>query len=62
MAAKAAKSATKGAAKKATAKKVAASQVMSGRSAAWMAAVAASLERDTGKNLDQMGEDRQDLP
>ncbi|GAN00084.1 hypothetical protein U91I_03749 [alpha proteobacterium U9-1i] len=38
---------------KASAKKVAASEVMSGRSAAWMAAVRASLERDTGKTLDQ---------
>jgi hypothetical protein len=40
-------------AKKAPAKKVAATEVMSGRSAAWMAAVRASLERDTGKTLDQ---------
>ncbi len=48
MAAKAAK-----AVKKAPAKKVAATEVMSGRTAAWMAAVAASLERDTGKTLDQ---------
>jgi hypothetical protein len=35
------------------AKKVPATEVMSARSAAWMAAVTASLERDTGKTLDQ---------
>lgn len=40
-------------AKKAPVKKAAAAQVMSARSAAWMAAVTASLERDTGKTLDQ---------
>lgn len=33
--------------------KAAASEVMSERSAAWMAAVTASLERDTGKTLEQ---------
>lgn len=37
----------------ATAKKVAATEVMSARTAAWMAAVTASLERDTGKTLEQ---------
>lgn len=41
------------AAKKAAVKKAPATQVMTGRSAAWMAAVTASLERDTGKTLEQ---------
>lgn len=39
-------------AKAAPAKKVAATEVMTGRSAAWFAAVTASLERNTGKTLD----------
>ncbi len=48
-----AKQAAKKKVAKAPAKKVAASEVLSGRTAAWMAAVRASLERDTGKSLDQ---------
>jgi hypothetical protein len=43
----------KQAAKKKVAKKVAAAEVMSDRTAAWMASVRASFERDTGKSLDQ---------
>jgi hypothetical protein len=39
--------------KKTAATKAAASTVMSGRSQKWMQAVAASLERDTGKTLEQ---------
>lgn len=53
MAVKAAKAAKKKAVKRAPAKKAPASEVMSTRSAAWMVAVATSLERDTGKSLDQ---------
>lgn len=48
-----AKQAAKKKAPKTAAKKAAATEVMSARSAAWMAAVTASLERDTGKTLDQ---------
>lgn len=53
MAKQAAKAAKKPPAKKAVVKKAPAEAVMSARTAAWMASVAASLERDTGKNLDQ---------
>jgi hypothetical protein len=48
-----AKQAAKKKVAKTPAKKAAAAEVMSARSAAWMAAVTASLERDTGKTLDQ---------